>query len=75
MLKNVEARGCSFQWINKPFKVLFIYLWACLFCPSALCWVPSCIKLDFLLCNWTHSKLFLLWCFCFDCRWHWKTNE
>jgi F-box/leucine-rich repeat protein 2/20 len=32
MLKNVEARGCSFQWINKPFKVLFIYLSACLFC-------------------------------------------
>lgn len=24
MLKNVEARGCIFQWINKPFKVLFI---------------------------------------------------
>jgi len=21
MLKSVEARGCIFQWINKPFKV------------------------------------------------------
>nr|CAB3462824.1 unnamed protein product [Digitaria exilis] len=25
MLKNVEARGCMFQWINKPFKVLYIF--------------------------------------------------
>jgi hypothetical protein len=30
MLKNVEARGCIFQWIDKPFKVLFIFLSACL---------------------------------------------
>jgi len=23
MIKNVEARGCVFQWIDKPFKVLY----------------------------------------------------
>ena len=36
MLKNVEARGCMFQWINKPFKVLYIVLLPFLFA-SALC--------------------------------------
>ena len=36
MLKSVEARGCIFQWINKPFKVLYIVLLHFLFA-SALC--------------------------------------
>jgi hypothetical protein len=38
MLKNVEARGCIFQWINKPFKVLYIVLLPCLYVPE-LCWI------------------------------------
>ena len=44
MLKNVEARGCMFQWINKPFKVLCF----CLSC-LPLHYVESSITLAFLL--------------------------
>jgi F-box/leucine-rich repeat protein 2/20 len=25
MLKVVEARGCVFQWIDKPFQVLYLF--------------------------------------------------
>ena len=46
MLKSVEARGCIFQWINKPFKVLYIVLLPFLF---ALHYVESSITLAFLL--------------------------
>jgi len=44
MLKSVEARGCIFQWINKPFKVLCF----CLSC-LPLHYVESSITLAFLL--------------------------
>jgi F-box and leucine-rich repeat protein 2/20 len=31
MLRSVEAWGCIFQWMNKPYKALYLFLSACMF--------------------------------------------
>jgi len=58
MIKNVEARGCVFQWIDKPFKVF--YCSPGCFTQIRISCLPTCLGVfpDLLLKNTIHTICF-----------------